>query len=34
VPNSEEEAKNTENFLNLIRSEVQDAFEFELDGYK
>lgn len=34
VPKSEEEAKKIENFLTLVRSEVQDAFEFELDGYK
>lgn len=34
APKSPEEGKLVENFLNLIRAEVQDAFEFELDGYK
>ena len=34
VPKSEEEAKKIENLLNIVKSEVQDAFEFELDGYK
>lgn len=32
-PTDEEEAKKIDNFLNLIKSEIQDAFEFELDGY-
>lgn len=31
---SEEEAKKVDNFLNLIRSDLQDALEFELDGYQ
>lgn len=31
---SEEEAKTIENFLNQIKSDIQDAVEFELDGYK
>lgn len=30
----EEETKKVDNFLNLIKSDVEDAFEFELDGYK
>lgn len=30
----EEETKKVDNFLNLIKSDVQEAFEFELDGYK
>ena len=30
---SEEESKKIENFLGLIRSEIADAVEFELDGY-
>lgn len=34
APTNDEEAKKIENFLNLIKSEIQDAFEFELDGYK
>lgn len=31
---SEEETKKVETFLNLIKSEIHDALEFELDGYK
>jgi small subunit ribosomal protein S30 len=34
TPANEADAKKIENFLNLVRSEVQDAFEFELDGYR
>lgn len=34
VPTTEEEAKKTENLLAIVRSEIQDALEFELDGYK
>jgi small subunit ribosomal protein S30 len=34
VPKTEEEAKKIENCLNVVRSEVLDAFEFELDGYQ
>lgn len=34
APKSEEEAKIIENFLSLIKAEVQEAFEFELDVYK
>lgn len=30
----EEENKKVDNFFNLIKSDVQDAFEFELDAYK
>lgn len=28
------ESNEVDSFLNLIRSDIQDAFEFELDGYK
>lgn len=31
---TEDEAKKIENFLNLIKSDIHDAFEFELDDYK
>jgi hypothetical protein len=34
VPKTEEEAKKIEECLNNVRSEVLDAFEFELDAYK
>lgn len=34
APSSEEEDKKIGNFLSLIKAEIQDALEFELDGYK
>lgn len=34
VPTNEEETKKIDIFLSLIRSDIQEAFEFELDGYK
>lgn len=34
TPKTEDDAKKVEIFLNLIKSDIEDAFEFELDGYK
>lgn len=34
APKTEDDAKKVEIFLNLIKSDIQDAFEFELNGYK
>lgn len=34
VPTNEAESKKVDNFLSLIRSDIQDALEFELDAYK
>lgn len=34
APKGEEEVKRIDNFLNLIKSDIQDAFEFELDAFK
>lgn len=34
TPKNEAEAKSVENFLTLIKADIEEALEFELDGYR